>query len=124
MNKYLHIALSWVLEDMQEQRLQVVLIPAPEPQHPTHMVRNAITQNPEWYRELCKTYETHRTCPRKRKHPDTRLKRRNIIRILERLISVGSSSSKYTEDLLKIAEEYYQTVLFTQELNQEVDCPF
>lgn len=43
--KYLH-------DELEQNMLTVVLIPAPEPKHVNHMIRAAVSQNPYWYREL------------------------------------------------------------------------
>lgn len=41
--------------DLNRNRLEVTLIPAPVPRHSNHMVRVAISQNPQWYQELYRT---------------------------------------------------------------------
>jgi len=40
-----------LLQEMCEQRLEVVLVPAPEPMHCMHQVRVAVSRNPKWYRD-------------------------------------------------------------------------
>lgn len=64
-----------LLEEMFDHRLQVVLIPAPDPQHCTHCIRVAVTRNPKWYRALFETYG----------YLDCRLLRRAFYRIMSGL---------------------------------------
>lgn len=45
-----------LLKELEENRLTVVLIPAPEPKHISHMIRAVENNNPHWYREL---YHSH-----------------------------------------------------------------
>lgn len=41
------------LGELDNRRLEVVLIPAPEPKHSEHKVRAVQGTNPDWYRSLC-----------------------------------------------------------------------
>lgn len=38
--------------DLRSNKLEVILIPAPEPKHLGHMIRIVENQNPDWYRDL------------------------------------------------------------------------
>jgi len=74
----------------------VVLIPAPEPKHSTHMVRAVQEQNCDWYREFC---EEHPSTGKQRKFKfQTKIKRRQTVEALNKLIEGGSETS-YTEML-------------------------
>ncbi len=46
-----------LLDELQENRLTVILIDAPERKHTTHKIRAVESSNPDWYREL---YHSHR----------------------------------------------------------------
>tara|TARA_Y100000310_G_scaffold334129_1_gene413136 strand:- start:1278 stop:1877 length:600 start_codon:yes stop_codon:yes gene_type:complete len=52
--------LNWELDSF---RLEVILVPAPEPMHASHMVRTAVNTNPPWYSGL---YFAHPNFKRKR----------------------------------------------------------
>src|SRR3989338_7794172 len=41
-----------LLHELEENRLEVVLIPAPDPQHHGHKIRAVQNSNPSWYRTL------------------------------------------------------------------------
>lgn len=43
---------DYLYKDLKSNYLEVILIPAPMPNHPTHKVRAVQNRNPEWYREL------------------------------------------------------------------------
>lgn len=54
-NHYITLA-ETLYQDLEQNRLEVILIPAPRPAYFGHMVRVADNENPEWYRELFKKY--------------------------------------------------------------------
>lgn len=58
--------------DLSKNHLEVALVPAPDPKHPDHMIRVAISQNPSWYQEL------NRTEP-------SRIRRPHSLRALDRI---------------------------------------
>lgn len=41
-----------MLKELEDQQLQVVLVPAPDPRHLHHMIRQAESHNPAWYSDL------------------------------------------------------------------------
>jgi hypothetical protein len=53
----------FLYQDLQEHRLKVVLIPAPEPHFEGHCIRCVEDRNPQWYRDL---YHGHPNWQRKR----------------------------------------------------------
>lgn len=63
--------------------------------------RVTLSVNAKWYRDFCARHLSSRK--RNKRHPDTRIKRRNVERLLSRLLLVGSIS-KYGEELIRIAE--------------------
>ncbi len=44
--------------ELRANRLEVILVPAPEQKFLGHMVREVVSQNPPWYQELFRTYPT------------------------------------------------------------------
>lgn len=46
--------------DLLANRLEVILIPAPEPQYSGHMIRSVQNRNPKWYRDLYWSYNHFR----------------------------------------------------------------
>ena len=47
---------NFLFNDLTDNPLNVVLIPAPDPAHSGHMIRCVDNENPSWYREL---YHSH-----------------------------------------------------------------
>lgn len=41
-----------MLADLEQNRLSVVLVPAPNPIHESHKIRAVESENPVWYRDL------------------------------------------------------------------------
>ena len=46
-----------LLAEMDEFRLEVILVPASEPRHSGHRIRAAVNRNPAWYSNM---YHSHR----------------------------------------------------------------
>ena len=97
-------ALEIMQAEFEATRLEVVLVPARYEVNVGACVRVAISSNCDWYRRLCLRYGSNRQ--RRNLAPDTRIKRANIARVLQRLIDRGESRSKYVEDLLQMARSY------------------
>jgi len=95
--------LKIMLGQLKENKIKVILIPAPDPQFSGHMIRASIESNPEWYSELCNNN------PRKRKRGEIKnysyIKRDRIIKLLQKLINGNISRCKYTNDLIEIAKK-------------------
>lgn len=96
---------AYMARELEENRLVVVLIPAPIKKHPGHKIRAVESRNPAWYREFCAAHQTSRSIPRKTLKPDTMIKRNHTIAALHRLAN-GKNNSPYTERLLPIVEDY------------------
>lgn len=96
MPKFKIISASQMLDDLQGGNLEVVLIPAPEPQHSTHCVRAVQYENAAWYQEFCSHF---RSCTGKRKRSRTFIKRQHTISALQKIIR-GEKSGIYVERLL------------------------
>ena len=92
-----------MLMQLQLEKLEVMLMPAPEQRYPGHMVRTARNRNPYWYRKLCNMNESARG--RQRLLPDTRIKRRSILSVLTQLVKKGRSRSKYAPQIIDLAIE-------------------
>ncbi len=90
-------------QDLEASCLKVTLIPAPEPKFSGHMIRAVIEQNPWWYRDICNSYPSQRRV--RRGHLDTRVRRRDMLKLLGRLASGEMVESKYAADLVSFAEQ-------------------
>jgi len=61
----------FLLKELKQRNLEVILIPAPKPRFEEHMIRAVTNTNPAWYRKLYKI------------HPS--LERKNVVQALERI---------------------------------------
>ena len=66
---------GYLLHDLNNNRLEVVLISAPDPRFSGHKIRAIQNENPEWYKQLYHSYKHFRR--------DRSLKALNRIRKLE-----------------------------------------
>lgn len=81
-------AAQHLLDDMREHFQDVILLPAPEPKHHTHMIRGAINSNPAWYSELFER--------------EGYVRRKTVEMVLERLSRTGTYLNRsYYEGLLR-----------------------
>jgi len=80
-----------MLFDMEMNRLQVVLVPAPDPHHAGHRVRHVTCQNPEWYSAFSalRDHQVHRG---------------RVEKALRRICSGRVRGNGYEVELLRIAE--------------------
>lgn len=92
-----------MLGELEGQGLEVCLTPAPRPAFRGHMVRTCYNMNPVWYRKLCDKYRSSRK--RRNLCPDTRVKRRNVIRQLNLLIAGKKTNSYIANELRRIAQK-------------------
>jgi len=84
-----------MISEMESYRLEVVLAPAPEIRHQMgHCIRVAMSSNPKWYQELCAVHPSSG-----KGRCSTRVKRANIMRLLQRLLEGKKINSVY-EDFL------------------------
>ena len=95
--------LEVMLAELESSRLEVVLVPCRRFVNHGGCVRVAISKNAPWYQRFCADHGSSRK--RKNAAHDTRIKRREIVRILGNLIA-GRSRSKYAPALLRIAGRY------------------
>lgn len=107
-------------EELASRRLDVVLVPSPVEFWPTSQQRRVVCErNPAWYRELCRQYQSRRTRPRRRRKPDTLIKRQSVLRALAE-IEDGRVETEYAQRVylfvVKAADEYEAT--FARERRQ------
>lgn len=90
-----------MLEDLNARRLRVVLIPSrvPEVAQMGGKIRAVESENPTWYKRLCRTYEAQRTRPRRRKKHDTLIKRAQVRSTLARMAQ-GNGRGEYAQRLI------------------------
>jgi hypothetical protein len=55
-SNYFSFEAELLFNDLKQNKLEVVLIPAPEPQFIEHKIRSAVHQNPIWYKNLYNRY--------------------------------------------------------------------
>lgn len=94
-------AFAELLAELEGNRLEVALVPARDPRHDGHFVRVAVGQNAPWYRALCARHPSTRR--RAKRAPDTRIRRRDVARLLERLAAGLTPRSRYTTELIREA---------------------
>ena len=95
-------ALEIMADELDANRLEVALMPAPSPAHAAHSVRVAIDRNPAWYRRLCA-----RHAPGHGRHPakGTRIRRAEVRRILARLTAGLPCAGYLARELAEIAAQ-------------------
>jgi hypothetical protein len=92
--------LEIMLGELQSERLDVVLVPAPSPRHSMHKVRVVAGRNPSWYRAHCARWPSSRR--RLKTSSDTRIRRGDTVRTLEAMLGEGSASV-YAPYFLRVA---------------------
>lgn len=83
--------------ELDAHRLTVALVPAPNPKHPGHRVRQVIDRNPVWYRALCQQRASLAHEPRG-KH-DTAIKRAHVLSGLD---AIANGRTGCYHDLLML----------------------
>lgn len=111
--------------ELDANRLEVILAPSqiPECAADGGKIRVAVSNNIEWYRELCANYPVSSS----RKKPRTTVKRQEVTRVLSRLANGKKTSSKYKNYLkevaLKLQEDLQDDIGFIMEFG-ELPIPF
>lgn len=87
--------------ELESRRLIVELAPSriPEIAAQGGCIRVVAERNPRWYRRLCADYPKRRTRPRRRRKPDTMIRRGLTLRAL-REIEEGRCETVYAQRLL------------------------
>lgn len=96
--------LQLLLDELESSRLEVCLVPLnPKLRNYNEggMKRVASNKNAAWYRKFCGSHLSSRV--RNHRKLDTKIKRRDILRILARLVAGKPSTSKYADELRRIA---------------------
>ena len=94
-----------MLYEFMDNRLDVCLVPSQDENCAKDggMIRVATTQNPEWYQEMCFEFPRPGRGGRKKK-PRTIVKRIETIKLINRLIKLRKSESKYAPYVIWEAE--------------------
>lgn len=91
---------NYLLDELARGSHEVVLIPAPDPQHSGHKIRMIQSHNARWYREFADQFQSCRGKGAKRmKRPRTFIKRLYMEAALIRMTE-GDFSGVYVERLL------------------------
>ena len=107
---YEHHALLEMLDELETQRLEVVLIPQPDPANPGACLRAVAAVNPAWYRRICAAFESRRK--RHYRKFKTKVKRAEIRRVLAALCEKKTTQSIYAKWLLNEAARRYNQIPF------------
>lgn len=95
-------ALVQMQAEFESHQLEIALVPCRHTVNVGGMVRVAIGKNAAWYRAFCSRHSSDRI--RRNAASDTRIKRRNVERLLKRLVDGLGSKSKYAPELVRLAE--------------------
>ena len=88
------------LDDLKDQNLEVVLVPAPEKKHRDHKIRMVTNHNPAWYKEMAGRRDSA-------KHGCGSLRFR-VIRALKRLRAGWHDPFSMDEEILEEIEYYLE----------------
>jgi len=95
---------QWLLDELESNYHDVVLVPAPDPQHSMHMVRVAQGQNAAWYRKFNQLHVSIRgRGNRTYKRPRTFIRKDRTATTLRRMIA-GDYSGFQAERLVRFIE--------------------
>lgn len=97
-------AFELMIAELESSRLEVGLVPERRHTCCGGMVRVALSRNCAWYRRYCADHPSSRK--RRNLAPDTRIKRRDTLRLLNRLARGLRCRSKYEEPLRRIAATF------------------
>ena len=101
--------LQLMLEQLESHRLEVMLVPL-NPRLRGYCEggckRVCVDVPPKWYRQLCRDNLSSRGI--RRGKPDTKIKRRNVLRALTRLVDGRGYHGKYRHELLAVADRVAQ----------------
>lgn len=93
--------LELMLAEMESSCLEVVLVPCRREVNSGGCIRVALSKNCDWYRRFCGRHLSSRV--RNRALPDTKIKRRAVVRLLNKLIAGRPTFSKYADELRRLA---------------------
>lgn len=95
--------LEVLLCELESNELFVMLVPEKRRTCEGGMIRVAAARNATWYRRFCGNHLSSRR--RRNRAPDTRIKRRDTIRLLNRLIAGAPTASKYAREIMEFARK-------------------
>ena len=72
-------------------------------------IRCAVSKNPSWYQDLCANNPCTRLKRRRGKKDWTRIKRRDTLETLERMLKFGKSKSQYAVEIIDTAQTRYES---------------
>jgi hypothetical protein len=101
--------LELMLNELESSQLEVALVPCRVPVNSGGCIRVAVSKNCFWYREFCRRHVSSRF--RRNAAVDTKIKRRDVLRLLRRLIGGRSTLSVYAVELRAIARRLEQDEL-------------
>lgn len=101
MNAALKHGLEQLQGEFESHQLEIVLVPCKVRVNEGGCIRVAVSKNARWYSQFCSRHPSSR----KRGNTlfDTCIKRRNIARLLQRLVDGKPTRSKYAPEILKLA---------------------
>ena len=99
-------AAAFMLKDLEQNRLEVVLIPAPDPRFQDHQIRAVEGMNPDWYRDLCHSHQVRRTRPRQSFKSDTAIRRPQVIAALQKIAAGQEDKTEYARRLAPYIEQF------------------
>jgi hypothetical protein len=85
-----------LIRDLRDHPMQVVLMPAPDPQHVGHMIRVVISRPPDWYMERFYSGRGRKT-----------FKRHRFVRALQRVAEGRPIAGAYQKDIIKFLKEKF-----------------
>jgi hypothetical protein len=94
-------ALLQMQAEFESSQLVTILAPCKRRVNEGGCIRVNASVNCTWYRRLCGKFPSSRGT--RRGKFDTKLKRRNVARLLTALIETGHSRSKYAGEILRVA---------------------
>ena len=97
-----------MLHELDSKRLSVTIAP-PLPGSGTNWRRIVDGRNPSWYRQFCAAYPATRSRPRRRRLPDTAIKRSHTRRALREIAS-GRAESEYARRLLPFVDTEWRRI--------------
>jgi len=95
--------LEQMLNELESNRLEVILIPEKRRTHDMGMVRCAVSKNAKWYRDFCGRFASSRK--RRNAAFDTCIKRHRTIAALQDMIA-GRRSTYYFAELSRISRTF------------------
>lgn len=96
-------ALLQMQAEFESSQLVTILAPCKRHVNEGGCIRVNASVNCTWYRRLCAKFPSSRGT--RRGKLDTRIKRRNVARLLETLLTHGHSRSKYAGEIVAIARK-------------------